>query len=85
MFTAWILSVQYHDFVMDNNLINFEQMQGMIKQKKILSLGFGMSINLLTFVPFLNLITLPAAVIGGVILYFEEYHQIDRAKPKKLT
>jgi CysZ protein len=85
MFTAWILSVQYHDFVMDNNLINFEQMQGMIKEKKLLSLGFGMSINLLTFVPFLNLITLPAAVIGGVILYFEEYHQIDRAKPKKLT
>ncbi|MBA2656891.1 MAG: sulfate transporter CysZ [Tatlockia sp.] len=72
LFTAWILSIQYQDFVMDNNLINFSEMRQKVGEKTMLSLGFGLAINFLSFVPVLNLLTLPAAVIGGVIFYCEE-------------
>ncbi|MBA3536468.1 MAG: sulfate transporter CysZ, partial [Tatlockia sp.] len=41
LFSAWILSIQYQDFVMDNNLINFQEMRLKIKEKSMLSLGFG--------------------------------------------
>jgi CysZ protein len=74
IFTAWILSIQYQDFVMDNNLINFREMRSMIKGRGMLSLGFGIGINFISFIPLLNLLAIPAAVIGGVILYFEEYN-----------
>lgn len=76
LFTGWILSTQYQDLTMDNNLINFKQMQAMMKQKTMLSLGFGFTINLISFIPFLNLLTVPAAVIGGVMLYFEEHKHL---------
>jgi CysZ protein len=83
IFTAWILSVQYQDFVMDNNLIDFKKMQSSIKEKSMLSLGFGSAINLLSFIPFLNLIILPAAVIGGVLLFCEEHPDLLKSGAQK--
>ncbi|KTC65158.1 putative sulfate transport protein CysZ (plasmid) [Legionella adelaidensis] len=71
-FNAWMLSVQYQDFAMDNNLNSFGEMQEKIKQYKLLSLGFGSIINLASFIPVLNLFTMPAAVIGSVILFCEQ-------------
>ncbi|MBA2710316.1 MAG: sulfate transporter CysZ [Tatlockia sp.] len=82
-FTAWILSIQYQDFVMDNNLISFDVMRIKIKERTMLSLGFGSFINLLSFIPVLNLITLPAAVIGGVLLYCEEHALLFKVDPQK--
>lgn len=82
-FNAWILSIQYQDFVMDNNLIDFEEMRVMVKDKTMLSLGFGFCINLISFVPFLNLLILPAAVIGGVILYCEEHKHPQKMLDKQ--
>lgn len=77
IFSAWVLSIQYQDFVMDNNLVNFKPMRAKMKEKTMLSLGFGFSINLVSFIPLLNLITGPAAVIGGVMLYCEEHKTSD--------
>ncbi|MBA2650718.1 MAG: sulfate transporter CysZ [Tatlockia sp.] len=85
LFNAWILSVQYQDFVMDNNLINFQEMRLKMKDKRTLSLGFGSLINLVSFIPFLNLITLPAAVIGGVILFCEEHKNLLKLTQKRLN
>ncbi|ASQ45623.1 sulfate transporter CysZ [Legionella clemsonensis] len=73
LFNSWILSIQYQDFVMDNNLIDFKKMRQMISHKKALSLGFGMTISGLSFIPFLNLIIMPAAVVGSVYLFTKEY------------
>ncbi len=85
-FTAWILSIQYQDFAMDNNLVSFKAMRLKIKEKSMMSLGFGSFINLLSFIPVLNLITLPAAVIGGVLLYCEEHAFLLKTEPfKRLT
>lgn len=85
LFNAWILSIQYQDFVMDNNLINFREMRFMVKDKAMMSTGFGLLINLVSFVPILNLIILPAAVIGGVIFYCEEHKHLKPITQKMLN
>ena len=69
IFNAWILSLQYQDFVMDNNLIEFNEMRELLIDKKMLTLGFGSVINIFNFIPFLNIFTMPVAVISGVILF----------------
>ncbi|KTC68356.1 putative sulfate transport protein CysZ [Legionella birminghamensis] len=70
-FNAWMLSIQYQDFAMDNNLVGFKEMREMIKENRLLSLGFGLSINFASFIPLLNLFSMPAAVIGSVMLFCE--------------
>ena len=74
LFNAWMLSIQYQDFAMDNNLVGFQDMQQKIGRTKLASLGFGSLINLVSFIPILNILIMPSAVIGGVILYCEQNH-----------
>jgi CysZ protein len=68
-FSAWMLSMQYQDFAMDNNLIGFKEMQEKIKNNKMRSLGFGSFINLASIIPVVNVLIMPAAVIGSTMLY----------------
>ncbi|CEK11007.1 sulfate transporter CysZ [Legionella hackeliae] len=75
LFNAWVLSIQYQDFAMDNNLIDFKAMRTIINHSKALSFGFGMTISSLSFIPFLNLIIMPAAVVGGVFLFYDNKHK----------
>lgn len=69
LFSAWMLSIQFQDVALDNNLIDFPEMKKRIKNNKMRSLGFGALINLASFIPGLNILMMPAAVIGGTILY----------------
>lgn len=71
-FNAWMLSMQYQDFVMDNNLLTFTAMKQRLQHNRLKSLGFGTMINVFNFIPLLNILTMPSAVIGGVLLYGEE-------------
>ena len=81
IFNAWILSVQYQDFAVDNNLMGFTAMRSYLKKNTQSSLGFGTVINLASAIPVLNLVIMPSAVIGGVIMYCEQ--QNLKLLPKK--
>ncbi|KTC89633.1 sulfate transporter CysZ [Fluoribacter dumoffii] len=88
LFNAWILSIQYQDFAMDNNLVSFKDMRRKVAGNKMRSLGFGFSINLISFIPLLNLLTMPTAVIAGTLLYFRgNDHLLEKQNPnhKKIT
>lgn len=69
IFNAWMLSVQYQDFVMDNNAVDFSSMLAEMKQRRMRTLGFGTFINLISFIPVINIVTMPAGVIGSVFMY----------------
>lgn len=77
LFNAWMLSVQYQDFALDNNLVSFPDMKNQIHQNKLQTLGFGSIINLMSFMPVLNILTMPVAVMGGVIYCCEYYQRKD--------
>lgn len=78
VFNAWMLSMQYQDFVMDNNLVDFAEMKEKLQNRRMLTLGFGSIINIFSFIPLLNLLTMPIAVISGVILFCENDKQLLR-------
>ncbi|WP_242604208.1 sulfate transporter CysZ [Legionella beliardensis] len=74
-FNSWILSMQYQDYAMDNNLVDFKTMRQLMKQNKDESLGFGLFINFISFIPILNIISMPAGVIGGVLMFCDRHSQ----------
>ncbi|KTD10896.1 putative sulfate transport protein CysZ [Legionella gratiana] len=71
IFNAWMLSIQYQDFAMDNNLVGFKEMRQEVTHNKMRSLGLGCSINLASLIPIINILVMPAAVVASTILYCE--------------
>ncbi len=66
---AWILAIQYIDYVADNQQVDLKTMLQKLKQKPFTALGFGASVTLLMTIPGINLVVPPAAVAGGTFLW----------------
>ncbi|KZN33309.1 sulfate transporter CysZ [Pseudoalteromonas luteoviolacea] len=73
LFTCWMYNVQYNDYPFDNHKISFNQMKQDLKGQQGLSYGFGFAVFVLTAIPFVNLIVMPAAVCGATKLWVENY------------
>ncbi len=73
MFNAWMMSIQYMDYPMDNHRIEFKKMRQKLLEKRAVNFGFGCAVLLFTMVPVLNFIAMPAAVIGATKLWVKEY------------
>lgn len=73
LFGAWMMSIQYCDYPMDNNKVSFRHMKELLKGKRATSVGFGALVQLGMLVPVLNLFVMPAAVIGATLYWVEEY------------
>lgn len=72
-FAAWMMAIQYCDYPMDNNRVSFKQMRVLLSQRRWSALGFGSLVQLGMLVPVLNLILMPAAVIGATLFWVEQY------------
>ncbi|HSG03730.1 MAG TPA: sulfate transporter CysZ [Marinobacterium sp.] len=72
-FGAWMMAIQYCDYPMDNNRVSFKQMKLLLAQRRWSSLGFGSLVQMGMLVPLLNLLLMPAAVIGATIFWVEQY------------
>ncbi|SIQ46789.1 sulfate transporter CysZ [Marinobacterium stanieri] len=73
LFGAWMMSIQYCDYPMDNNKVSFPQMRQLMKAKRVTSVGFGALVQVGMLIPVLNLFVMPAAVIGATLYWVEEY------------
>lgn len=71
-FIAWILSLEYADYPMDNHGIRFKQVRASLRQHHLTSMGFGGMATLCSFVPLLNLLVMPAAVSGATLYWVKE-------------
>ncbi len=78
LFTAWMLTIQYIDYPMDNNHISFKDLRQAIGQKKLLSLSFGISTLLFIYVPVINFFVMPAAVAGATAMWVKEYSEVKK-------
>ena len=74
LFTAWMYALEYLDYPMDNHDILFREMQQQLRKQRTLSLGFGASVLLVTMVPFLNFLIMPAAVCGASAMWVERFN-----------
>lgn len=73
LFGAWMMAIQYCDYPMDNHKISFRNMKIMLAERRMTALGFGGLVQLGMVIPILNLVVMPAAVIGATLYWIEEY------------
>lgn len=75
IFGAWMMSLQYIDFPMDNHQHNLRTVRLAASSEQMTSFGFGAITLLGTMIPLANLIVMPAAVCGATIYWVERLQQ----------
>ncbi len=73
LFGGWMMAIQYLDYPMDNHRISFARMRLMLQECRLTPLGFGSGVLLVSMVPLLNLIIIPAAVAGATRCWVEDF------------
>ena len=68
-FSAWFLALEYADFPMANHGLGFKEQHRRLKQQRLTSLGFGAAATLLTLIPVVNFVAVPAAVAGATAFW----------------
>lgn len=69
---AWMMSLQFVDYPMDNHQRSFRDVRIACSDHRLSSLGFGGIVAACASVPVINFFVVPAAVVGATILYVEE-------------
>ncbi|MBS0290745.1 MAG: sulfate transporter CysZ [Proteobacteria bacterium] len=72
-FSAWMMAVQYLDYPADNHHVAFAAMIKQLKERKTLSLGFGIIIALLSSIPLVNFVIMPVAVLAATQLWHQQF------------
>lgn len=85
LFNAWMMTVQYTDYPMDNHDISFLKMRRMLTQKRSVNLGFGCAVMACSLIPIVNFIVMPAAVIGATYLWVDQYGSSEIAPTDPAT
>lgn len=68
IFGAWMLALEYLDYPMSNHGYYFKDINKQAASQKTLFFGFGCGAFLLTSIPIINFIAMPAAVAGATAL-----------------
>lgn len=71
-FGAWMLALEYADYPMGNHGLSFRQQRVLLSEQRMMTLGFGAAVMLMTLVPVLNFLSMPAAVIGATLMWTEQ-------------
>jgi len=71
---AWVLALEYCEYPLGNTGLGFVAARRLLRQRSSLALGFGAGVMTLTLVPGLNLVAMPAAVIGATLLWCDQLH-----------
>jgi CysZ protein len=69
---AWMMSLQFVDYPMDNHRLPLTEVREACAARRLSSLGFGGMVAFISGVPLVNMIVIPAAVIGATLLWCDE-------------
>lgn len=69
---AWMMGLQFVDYPMDNHQLSFRDVRDACASRRLSSLGFGGVVAFIAGVPLLNLVVIPAAVVGATLMWCEE-------------
>ncbi len=70
--TSWCYSLDYTSYSYENNRYKLKTTRQNIKENWLLCLSFGCAVWAALLIPFLNLIMIPAAVVGATMLWNEK-------------
>ncbi|MDH5425962.1 MAG: sulfate transporter CysZ [Gammaproteobacteria bacterium] len=71
LFAVWMLSLEYLDYPMGNNNLRFPEVKQTAHRQKAMTLGLGSGLFILTTIPFINFIAIPAGVIAATKVYID--------------
>jgi CysZ protein len=72
---AWMMSIQFVDYPMDNHQLSFADVKEAVRSRRLSSMGFGGMVALCAGIPVVNFFVVPAAVVGATLLWCEELSQ----------
>ncbi|MBF0341323.1 MAG: sulfate transporter CysZ [Magnetococcales bacterium] len=75
IFTSWMNAFQYTDFPMSNHQMYDKEILARLREKRLLSLGFGAATLLMTMIPVVNFLAMPAAVAGATAMWVREWRE----------
>jgi CysZ protein len=70
---AWMMSIQYVDYPMDNHQLGFANVKEAVREHRLTSMGFGGMVALCSGIPVVNFFVVPAAVVESVTHSAGEY------------
>lgn len=71
--TGWALALQYLDYPAEAQNVSFDRLRRGMSHRRMQAMGLGLSALLLSAVPVLNLILVPATVVAGTLLWRQEF------------
>ncbi|MCP5159914.1 MAG: sulfate transporter CysZ [Gammaproteobacteria bacterium] len=72
LFGAWMLALEYADYPLGDRGLSFREQRQLLRRHWPLTLGFGGMTLVLTLIPVLNFLAMPAAVIGATLMWEQE-------------
>lgn len=72
VFMSWMLALEYADYPLGNRGLRFSSQRRCLGRHRGIALGFGTGMTVLTLVPVLNFVAMPAGVIGATLLATNE-------------
>ena len=73
LFGAWMMSLEYADYPLGNQGLTFPTIRRRLREKTLLSLGFGAAVMLASMIPVFNFLIMPAAVAGATVMRVEQF------------
>ncbi|MBF0214635.1 MAG: sulfate transporter CysZ [Magnetococcales bacterium] len=73
LFSSWMNAFQYADVPMSNHDLYDKEILAHLREKRMLSLGFGAASLLMTLIPVVNFLAMPAAVAGATAMWVKEW------------
>ena len=80
LFSAWMLAIEYADYPMGNHNLHFAEQRKQLRGRRLLSLGFGGSSMLMTMIPVVNFLAMPASVAGATAMWVREFKQSGKGE-----
>lgn len=74
---AWLMSLQYVAYPFENHGILAPAQRIKLAQRRWISLGFGGSVLVVSLLPIVNFLAMPAAVAGATLMFVREFRSVD--------
>jgi CysZ protein len=75
LFSAWMLAIEYADYPMANHLLHFAEQRKRLRSRRMLAYGFGGGSLLMTMIPVVNFLAMPASVAGATAMWVGEFKE----------
>jgi CysZ protein len=71
LISAYMFAYEYLGYPMDRRRFTWKKKQNFLRSRFRSIIGFGMGNIVVASIPFLNLLSIPAAVVGGTLLFLD--------------